>query len=76
MSSSLLRQPLSLALRPLLGNAQLRRHYAFSSDVKTALRKAQCVCFDVDSTVIQDEGIDVLAAFKGKGDEVARLTAQ
>lgn len=37
-------------------------------------RTAQAVCFDVDSTVIQDEGIDVLAAFAGVGNEVADLT--
>jgi phosphoserine phosphatase len=41
---------------------------------KDALRKANAVCFDVDSTVIQDEGIDVLADFKGVGTQVAELT--
>ncbi|XP_072949432.1 phosphoserine phosphatase isoform X2 [Epargyreus clarus] len=39
-------------------------------------RTADCVCFDVDSTVIQDEGIDELARFCGKGDEVKLLTAE
>ncbi|KAL4716675.1 hypothetical protein ACJJTC_004794 [Scirpophaga incertulas] len=39
-------------------------------------RTADCVCFDVDSTVIMDEGIDELANFCGKGDEVKRLTAE
>jgi len=38
-------------------------------------RTAKAVCFDVDSTVIQDEGIDVLAAFGGVGPQVAELTA-
>lgn len=38
-------------------------------------RTAKAVCFDVDSTVIQDEGIDVLAAFGGVGPQVAQLTA-
>jgi phosphoserine phosphatase len=33
------------------------------------------VCFDVDSTVCVDEGIDELAAFLGKGKEVAEMTA-
>ena len=37
--------------------------------------KAQAVCFDVDSTVIMEEGIDVLAAYKGAGEAVAALTA-
>jgi phosphoserine phosphatase len=32
------------------------------------------VCFDVDSTVITEEGIDQLAAFKGVGAAVAELT--
>ncbi len=35
----------------------------------------QVVCFDVDSTVCVDEGIDELAAFLGAGDAVAALTA-
>ena len=39
------------------------------------LRRARAVCFDVDSTACQDEGIDVLAASKGVGAEVAALTA-
>jgi phosphoserine phosphatase len=41
-----------------------------------ALAMADCVCFDVDSTVVDEEGIDVLAAHLGKGDEVAALTLQ
>ncbi|XP_041979198.1 phosphoserine phosphatase isoform X2 [Aricia agestis] len=44
--------------------------------VQEVFRTADCVCFDVDSTVIQDEGIDELARFCGKGDEVKRLTAE
>ncbi len=39
-----------------------------------ALRVADAVCFDVDSTVITEEGIDVLAEFLGKGEEVAAWT--
>lgn len=41
-----------------------------------ALRRAEAVCFDVDSTVIPEEGIDVLAEFKGQGKAVAELTNQ
>jgi len=37
-------------------------------------RTADAVCFDVDSTVCQDEAIDELAKFVGKGEEVARCT--
>jgi len=36
---------------------------------------AKAVCFDVDSTVIADEGIDVLAGYSGVGPQVAELTA-
>ena len=39
-----------------------------------ALANADAVCFDVDSTVIQEEGIDVLAASLGKGEEVSAWT--
>ncbi len=44
-------------------------------DARALLAHAQAVCFDVDSTVIQDEGIDVLAAFAGVGEQVAAMTA-
>ena len=51
---------------------------ASSSDsvaaTKAHLKSANAVCFDVDSTVIQEEGIDMLAAYKGVGDQVAELT--
>jgi len=43
---------------------------------QAALRGAQAVCFDVDSTVITSEGIDDLAAYLGCGEKVAELTAQ
>ena len=36
--------------------------------------KADAVCFDVDSTVSNDEGIDLLANICGAGDEVAAWT--
>lgn len=42
--------------------------------VKTILRTAQAVCFDVDSTVIPEEGIDQLAEFQGAGAAVAEWT--
>ena len=54
--------------RKLKGNA--------ISEAMYALYTADAVCFDVDSTVIAEEGIDVLADFLGKGEEVAQLTAQ
>jgi len=42
-------------------------------DVKRIWKTADCVCLDVDSTVILDEGIDMLAEFLGKGAEVAKM---
>jgi phosphoserine phosphatase len=43
---------------------------------KQALLLADCVCFDVDSTVIQEEGYDELAEYLGKGSAVQVLTKQ
>eukprot|EP00898_Chlorokybus_atmophyticus_P007763 jgi/Chlat1/7989/Chrsp7S07749 len=43
---------------------------------RAALREADCVCMDVDSTVCIDEGIDELAAHLGVGEAVAELTAR
>ena len=40
-------------------------------EAKKTWRTADAVCFDVDSTVIMDEGIDELAAFCGRGKEVS-----
>lgn len=44
------------------------------SEVKCVWRSADCVCFDVDSTVCTDEAIDELAAYLGVGEQVANLT--
>lgn len=45
-------------------------------EVIETLRKANAVCFDVDSTVCLDEGIDELADFCGAGQAVAEWTAK
>jgi phosphoserine phosphatase len=45
-------------------------------EAKEIIRTADIVCFDVDSTVIEEEGIDELADFCGKGQEVANLTRE
>ncbi|XP_076837714.1 phosphoserine phosphatase [Brachyhypopomus gauderio] len=45
-----------------------------SEETKAVFRAAQAVCFDVDSTVIKEEGIDELAKFCGVGDAVAEMT--
>lgn len=42
---------------------------------QAVLAKANAVCFDVDSTVITEEGIDVLAEHCGAGAKVAEMTA-
>lgn len=44
-----------------------------ATEAKEIIRSADIVCFDVDSTVITEEGIDELAEFCGKGQEVANL---
>ncbi len=35
--------------------------------------RVKTICFDVDSTVCADEGIDKLAAFRGKQDYVQKM---
>jgi len=45
-----------------------------SAEVMSLWMQAQAVCFDVDSTVVTEEGIDVLADHCGKGQEVADWT--
>lgn len=47
-----------------------------SSEAAQIIQNSHVVCFDVDSTVIREEGIDELAKFCGKGQEVARLTKE
>lgn len=49
---------------------------AASADVLAALRGADAVCFDVDSTVTQEEGIDELARFAGVYDGVKAMTTE
>ncbi|CAG9857332.1 unnamed protein product [Phyllotreta striolata] len=45
-----------------------------TSCVRETVQKSDCFCFDVDSTVIQEEGIDELARFLKKGEEISNLT--
>ncbi|XP_072972154.1 phosphoserine phosphatase, chloroplastic [Typha angustifolia] len=47
-----------------------------SEDVLEIWRSADAVCFDVDSTVCLDEGIDELADFCGAGKAVAEWTTK
>jgi len=39
-------------------------------------KSADCVCFDVDSTVCRNEAIDDLANFIGVGDQVEKITRE
>ena len=41
--------------------------------MKALWKTADCVCFDVDSTVCTDEAIDELATFLDVGDKVTIL---
>jgi phosphoserine phosphatase len=47
-----------------------------SNEIVKIIRSAQAFCFDVDSTVINEEGIDQLADYKGVGKAVSDMTAQ
>ncbi|KAF0692960.1 Aste57867_16006 [Aphanomyces stellatus] len=47
-----------------------------STLVRATWKRAQAVCFDVDSTVCCEEGIDVLAAHCGQGKRVAEWTTR
>lgn len=52
------------------------QHPRSVEEVKQIWRLADAVCFDVDSTVVKEEGLDCLAAYLGRGEEVAALTRQ
>ena len=41
---------------------------------KLNFKLADAVCFDVDSTMIQEEALDALGEFKGVGKQVAELS--
>ena len=47
-----------------------------ANEIVQIIKNSNVVCFDVDSTVITEEGIDELAKFCDKGQEVARLTRE
>nr|KJB07023.1 hypothetical protein B456_001G077300 [Gossypium raimondii] len=78
----MMRRPKSLdsvaaSIQPLeastTGNTDNRQP---SKEVLELWRSADAVCFDVDSTVCVDEGIDELAEFCGAGKAVAEWTAR
>uniref|UniRef100_A0A0N5BUE6 Phosphoserine phosphatase n=1 Tax=Strongyloides papillosus TaxID=174720 RepID=A0A0N5BUE6_STREA len=47
---------------------------SFEGDTKKIWRNVDAVCFDVDSTVCQDEAIDEFAKYLGCGEEVINCT--
>uniref|UniRef100_A0A915EF63 Phosphoserine phosphatase n=1 Tax=Ditylenchus dipsaci TaxID=166011 RepID=A0A915EF63_9BILA len=51
-----------------------RRKQRREQETRKLWKKADAVCFDVDSTVCQDEGIDQLGKFFNIGQEVAMCT--
>ena len=46
-----------------------------SGPVLRLWQTAQAVCFDIDCTLARDDQLDLLAAFLGKGPEVAEITS-
>ncbi|KGN63727.1 phosphoserine phosphatase, chloroplastic [Cucumis sativus] len=69
--------PIAASVQPIEGPTLSK--FNNTSPSKEALelwRSANAVCFDVDSTVCVDEGIDELADFCGAGEAVAEWTAR
>ena len=54
--------------------AENSNHKMSQSEARQLWACADCVCFDVDSTVCQDEGLDELADFCGVGEKVKQWT--
>lgn len=44
-----------------------------SDEIKNIWKNADAVCFDVDSTVIETEAIDMLALYCGKMEQVKEM---
>jgi hypothetical protein len=53
---------------------KISRSILSQQDVEDILVNAKAVCFDVDSTIIREEGVDILASHCNVTDEVAALT--
>ncbi|XP_018449166.1 phosphoserine phosphatase, chloroplastic-like isoform X3 [Raphanus sativus] len=73
---SRLLRPVTASVQPQELSALGREGNTFpSKEVLDIWRNVEAVCFDVDSTVCVDEGIDELAEFCGAGKAVAEWTA-
>ncbi|KAJ4713196.1 Phosphoserine phosphatase chloroplastic [Melia azedarach] len=69
--------PVAASVKPLEASTLGRfNNTSPSKEVLELWRNADAVCFDVDSTVCVDEGIDELAEFCGAGKAVAEWTAR
>lgn len=74
---NLLLRPVSASLQPQeLSALGHEGNVAPSKEILELWRDVEAVCFDVDSTVCVDEGIDELAEFCGAGKAVAEWTAR
>ncbi|KAL8139553.1 hypothetical protein V2J09_005574 [Rumex salicifolius] len=72
-----LMKPFASAMQPTQSSTEDRfDNRSPSEEVLELWRTADAVCFDVDSTVCIDEGIDELADFCGAGKAVAELTSK
>jgi len=62
--------------KAIIGTIGSRRFSSMNpvDDVRYVWRHCDAVCFDVDSTVCQDEAIDELAEFCGVGQQVSEVT--
>lgn len=49
-------------------------NHELSMDVLSTWRRATAVCFDMDCTCSEDDSLDGLAEFAGKGEEVKKIT--
>jgi len=58
----------------LVGGRRIKTMSGSNDDIRYVWRHCDAVCFDVDSTVCQDEAIDELAEFCGVGEKVAEVT--
>ncbi|XP_022933623.1 phosphoserine phosphatase, chloroplastic [Cucurbita moschata] len=68
---------IAASVQPIEGSALSQFNNTLpSKEVLELWKSANAVCFDVDSTVCVDEGIDELADFCGAGEAVAEWTAR
>jgi phosphoserine phosphatase len=53
----------------------IQRNSVATDEIIKRFLSADCICFDVDSTISREEGIDELAAYHGVGKEVSSYTS-